>query len=108
MTTELFETEKYTFAISYDASDRDLNVHRIDAKTLGKSIESMAILIEKADKIIHGNSNSMHLYVSTPAQPGSLIVEFILEVLNPINEPPRVSRRPNFLREYPNEKYLLT
>ena len=25
-----------------------------------------------------------------------------------INEPPRVSRRPNFLREYPNEKYLLT
>ena len=24
------------------------------------------------------------------------------------NEPPRVSRRPNFLREYPNEKYLLT
>ena len=23
-------------------------------------------------------------------------------------EPPRVSRRPNFLREYPNEKYLLT
>ncbi|UOO93570.1 hypothetical protein [Vitreoscilla stercoraria] len=85
MTTELFETEKYTFAISYDASDRDLNVHRIDAKTLGKSIESMAILIEKADEIIHGNSNSMHLYVSAPAQPGSLLVEFILEVLNPIN-----------------------
>ena len=25
-----------------------------------------------------------------------------------ISEPPRVSRRPNFLREYPNEKYLLT
>ena len=25
-----------------------------------------------------------------------------------LNEPPRVSRRPNFLREYPNEKYLLT
>ena len=24
------------------------------------------------------------------------------------SEPPRVSRRPNFLREYPNEKYLLT
>ena len=24
------------------------------------------------------------------------------------DEPPRVSRRPNFLREYPNEKYLLT
>ena len=23
-------------------------------------------------------------------------------------EPPRVSRRPTFLREYPNEKYLLT
>ena len=23
-------------------------------------------------------------------------------------EPPRVSRRPNFLREYPNEKYLFT
>ena len=23
-------------------------------------------------------------------------------------EPPRVSRRPNFLRENPNEKYLLT
>ena len=26
----------------------------------------------------------------------------------PRDEPPRVSRRPNFLREYPNEKYLLT
>ena len=26
----------------------------------------------------------------------------------PLSEPPRVSRRPNFLREYPNEKYLLT
>ena len=25
-----------------------------------------------------------------------------------ISEPPRVSRRPNFLREYPNEKYLFT
>ena len=25
-----------------------------------------------------------------------------------VSEPPRVSRRPNFLREYPNEKYLLT
>ena len=25
-----------------------------------------------------------------------------------LGEPPRVSRRPNFLREYPNEKYLLT
>ena len=25
-----------------------------------------------------------------------------------LTEPPRVSRRPNFLREYPNEKYLLT
>ena len=25
-----------------------------------------------------------------------------------MSEPPRVSRRPNFLREYPNEKYLLT
>ena len=25
-----------------------------------------------------------------------------------LDEPPRVSRRPNFLREYPNEKYLLT
>ena len=24
------------------------------------------------------------------------------------SEPPRVSRRPNFLREYPNEKYLFT
>ncbi len=23
-------------------------------------------------------------------------------------EPPRVSRRPNFLRDYPNEKYLFT
>ena len=29
--------------------------------------------------------------------------------LNLVNyEPPRVSRRPNFLREYPNEKYLFT
>ena len=27
---------------------------------------------------------------------------------NMVTEPPRVSRRPNFLREYPNEKYLLT
>ena len=25
-----------------------------------------------------------------------------------LGEPPRVSRRPNFLREYPNENYLLT
>ena len=29
-------------------------------------------------------------------------------LVNPGAEPPRVSRRPNFLREYPNEKYLLT
>ena len=27
---------------------------------------------------------------------------------NWVFEPPRVSRRPNFLREYPNEKYLFT
>ncbi len=31
-----------------------------------------------------------------------------LEVFQTGVEPPRVARRPNFLREYPNEKYLLT
>jgi hypothetical protein len=31
-----------------------------------------------------------------------------IDGINPLDEPPRVSRRPNFLREYPNEKYLLT
>ena len=31
-----------------------------------------------------------------------------IEKIQPITEPPRVSRRPNFLREYPNEKYLFT
>ena len=33
---------------------------------------------------------------------------FGMMFLKRLSEPPRVSRRPNFLREYPNEKYLLT
>ena len=32
----------------------------------------------------------------------------LVKVSKKHSEPPRVSRRPNFLREYPNEKYLLT
>ena len=50
---------------------------------------------------------------------GELYVAFLYEVFTipnegaqtffeKLTEPPRVSRRPNFLREYPNEKYLLT
>ena len=32
----------------------------------------------------------------------------VLNFSDELTEPPRVSRRPNFLREYPNEKYLFT
>ena len=42
------------------------------------------------------------------SEEGQELFPFLLNAAVPKFEPPRVSRRPNFLREYPNEKYLFT
>lgn len=68
--------------------------------TLGNDNGTAAAPIAANNAGAFGNNNAM-----TAAASGSRIVG---NSNNVQSEPPRVSRRPNFLREYPNEKYLLT
>lgn len=82
----LFEndTNQY-FTVSYAAEDRDLDSHRMDARMLAQAIENMAILVERSDKILNGGDRSLHLYVTAPAQEGSLAVQFFTEIFNQEN-----------------------
>ncbi|PIT21783.1 hypothetical protein [Snodgrassella alvi] len=80
----LFEEQQIKFSISYDAEDQQLSEHRMDAMLLSKSIDSVARLIKLADEILH-NKNQVNLqtYVTSPAKEGSLIVNFLMLLLNP-------------------------
>lgn len=70
------------FTVSYAAEDKDLDSHRMDARMLAHAIENMAILVERSDKILNGEDRSLHLFVTAPAQEGSLVVQFFTEIFN--------------------------
>ena len=77
------ENNKLHFSVSYDADEQDLKEHRMPADRLVKAIKEMNSLILQADKVLHGRHQSVELFVSAPAVPGSMGIEFILEFLSP-------------------------
>ncbi|WP_314888593.1 hypothetical protein [Cardiobacterium hominis] len=77
------KNNKLHFSVSYDADEQDLKEHRMPADRLVEAIKEMNSLILQADKVLHGRHKSVELFVSAPAVPGSMGIEFILEFLNP-------------------------
>jgi hypothetical protein len=77
------ENNKLHFSVSYDADEQALKEHRMPADRLVEAIKEMNSLILQADKVLHGRHKSVELFVSAPAVPGSMGIEFILEFLSP-------------------------
>ena len=75
--------EVTTFKIFYDAEDNELSQHKIDAKTLSRSIGSMADLISAADKNLNDGQETVQLMVTSPAEPGSLGIAYSMIELIP-------------------------
>ncbi|EOC0702627.1 hypothetical protein ACIU3Q_005853 [Salmonella enterica subsp. enterica serovar Kokomlemle] len=72
-----------SFKIFYDASDKELSKHSIDAEILGKSILSMNNLISKADDLLNGGNKSVRLLVTGPVEKGSVGVAYTVVQLLP-------------------------
>jgi len=69
--------EKTTsFKVFYDADDKELSEHSIDAETLGQSILSMSNLISKADNLLNDGNKSVKVLVTSPAEKGSLGIAY--------------------------------
>lgn len=77
--------EELFFSVYYDADDIDLKNHRLPADRVADAIKQMYILIEEADKTLNGSNNTIDLYVSSPAEKGSLGINFLAELINPQN-----------------------
>ncbi|HBW4601537.1 TPA: hypothetical protein ME601_004211 [Klebsiella pneumoniae] len=76
--------EKTTsFKVFYDADDKELAEHAIDAEVLGKSILSMANLISKADDLLNDGNKSVKVLVTSPAEKGSLGIAYTVVQLLP-------------------------
>ncbi|WP_447214193.1 hypothetical protein [Enterobacter ludwigii] len=76
--------EKTTsFKVFYDADDKELSKHAIDAETLGNSILSMANLITKADDLLNEGGKSVKVLVSAPVEKGSVGVAYTVVQLLP-------------------------
>ncbi|CAH5162323.1 hypothetical protein ACR90R_23820 [Klebsiella pneumoniae] len=76
--------EKTTsFKVFYDADDKELAEHAIDAEVLGKSILSMANLISKADDLLNEGNKSVKVLVTSPAEKGSLGIAYTVVQLLP-------------------------
>lgn len=82
--SELFPYNEYYFSISYDADDNQLSKHRMDAELLAESIKNVAQVIQRADEILNGQNRSIQTFVVAPANEGSLIVEFVTHLIDPI------------------------
>lgn len=65
-----------SFKVFYDADDKELSKHEIDAETLGKSIISMSNLITKADNLLNEGGKSVKLLVSAPLEKGSVGIAY--------------------------------
>ncbi|QVW23660.1 hypothetical protein KJF94_28125 [Pseudomonas hormoni] len=79
--TEKNEEKKlaeYKFVISYDAKDKSLSHHEINAKELGEAILGMNNLIEETAKAIGSSIEKVQLKVTTPVKEGSVEVVFAL------------------------------
>ncbi len=76
-------TKTTSFKIFYDAEDKELSQHKIDAKTLSISIGSMADLISAADKRLNEGQQTVKLMVTNPAEAGSLGVSYTMMELIP-------------------------
>lgn len=72
-----------SFKIFYDANDKELANHAIDAKILGLSITSMAELIETADELLNEGQQTVKVLVTNPAEEGSLGIAFTIVELLP-------------------------
>lgn len=76
--------EKSTsFKVFYDADDKELSKHVIDAETLGKSIVSMTTLINKADNLLNEGNKSVKVLVTAPVQKGSVGIAYTVVQLLP-------------------------
>ncbi|GAB4592128.1 hypothetical protein ETAR_17310 [Edwardsiella tarda] len=76
--------EKSTsFKVFYDADDKELSKHTIDAEILGKSIISMTNLISKADDLLNNGNKSVKILVSAPIQKGSVGIAYTVVHLLP-------------------------
>ncbi len=89
MNTEVQQAEtelnELFFSIYYDADDTDLLEHRLPADRVADAIKQMYRLVSEADKTLNGKNNSIELFVSAPAEEGSLGIEFFAELINPQN-----------------------
>lgn len=72
-----------SFKVFYDADDKELSKHAIDAETLGNSILSMANLISKADNLLNDGSKSVKVLVSAPVEKGSVGIAYTVVQLLP-------------------------
>ncbi|WP_049281728.1 hypothetical protein [Citrobacter braakii] len=76
--------EKSTsFKVFYDADDKELSNHEIDAEDLGKSILSMTTLINKADDLLNDGNKSVKVLVSAPLKKGSVGIAYTVVQLLP-------------------------
>ncbi|ENB7482750.1 hypothetical protein ACH3Y3_00970 [Enterobacter hormaechei subsp. hoffmannii] len=76
--------EKSTsFKVFYDANDKELSNHAIDAEDLGKSILSMTTLINKADDLLNDGNKSVKVLVSAPLKKGSVGIAYTVVQLLP-------------------------
>ncbi|MER1978329.1 hypothetical protein [Pseudocitrobacter faecalis] len=76
--------EKSTsFKVFYDADDKELSEHAIDAEALGKSILSMTSLISKADDLLNEGNKSVKVLVTAPVQKGSVGIAYTVVQLLP-------------------------
>ncbi|CAM6573657.1 hypothetical protein LEADMM271B_14710 [Leclercia adecarboxylata] len=76
--------EKSTsFKVFYDADDKELSEHAIDAEDLGKSILSMTTLINKADDLLNDGNKSVKVLVSAPLKKGSVGIAYTVVQLLP-------------------------
>ncbi len=64
------------FSISYDADSSSFTDHSIDALQLAESIQSVAEMINQADKLLNGDDSTVKVMVTAPAKEGSLCIDF--------------------------------
>lgn len=79
---DFFDLEEIRFSISYDADENNLEKHRISADVLGSAITNMDKLIRQVDIILNGENQHIQLYVEAPAKPGSLVVDFVTQLID--------------------------
>lgn len=84
MNSDLFLLKECRFSISYDANDNQLSEHKMDADVLAKSITNVAQTIKHADEILNGKKRNIQTYVSAPAKEGSLSIELVAALIDPM------------------------